>query len=69
MRTTHAFVLRLLADSDEPDVLRGTVRSVASGEEAPFADGPALTSLLKRMIADAPAIAPLDSEERGDGES
>ncbi len=54
MRTTQAFVLRLLVDSDEPQALRGTLHVVASGEEAPFTDAAALLALLRRMASAAP---------------
>ena len=54
MRTTQAFVLRLLVDSDEPQALRGTLHIGASGEEAPFTDASALLGLLRRMTSAAP---------------
>ncbi|MBN1954532.1 MAG: hypothetical protein JW900_05710 [Anaerolineae bacterium] len=54
MRTTQAFVLRLLVDSDEPWALRGVLQAVASGEEAPFTDEPTLLALLRRMMSAAP---------------
>jgi len=53
MRTSRTFVVRLLADSDEPQALRGLVHSVGSGEEHPFAGEEGLLALLRRMVAEA----------------
>jgi hypothetical protein len=60
MRTRQTLVLYLLADPDEPWALRGLIHVVASGEEQPFASGPALLVLLRRMVNAAPQIAPHD---------
>jgi hypothetical protein len=49
MRTIRTFVLRLLVDTNEPQALRGTVRSVADDEERSFTDGPSLLVLLRRL--------------------
>lgn len=49
MRTIKTYILRLLVDTDEPQVLRGTVRAVAGDDEHPFADGPSLLTLLRQI--------------------
>lgn len=51
MRAIRTFVLRLLIDSDDPQTLRGVIHAVASGEQQPFADGPALLALLAHLTA------------------
>lgn len=51
MRTIETFVLRLLVDADEPDTLRGSLRSISGTGEYSFADAPALTELLRRLTA------------------
>lgn len=53
MRTIHTFILRLLADSAEPQTLRGVIHAVASGEEQSFAGEAALLALLARMTPKA----------------
>ena len=69
MRTSHAFVLRLLTDTDEPAELRGLIRAVTSGEEQHFTDGPALLTLLGQMVKGAAEIRPCDFETgEGKGE-
>ena len=50
MRIIRTFILRLLVDADEPQVLRGAVRCVADeDEEHPFTDEQALLTLLRRL--------------------
>jgi len=49
MHTIQTFILRLLVDTDEPQALRGTVRSVTDDEKHSFTDGPSLLALLRRM--------------------
>ena len=49
MRTTQAFVLRLLVDTDDPQALRSALRAVGSAEEHTFADGQTLLALLRQM--------------------
>jgi hypothetical protein len=68
MRTSKSFVLRLLADPDEPGALRGMLHSVASGEEQPFADGPALLALLAQMASAGPRTTPGDVDVEQEGE-
>ncbi len=53
MRTIQTFVLRLLTNADDPQALRGMLQAVASGEEQPFTDGPALLALLQQMASKA----------------
>jgi len=64
MRTSQTFVLRLLVDPDEPGTLRGNLSPVAGGETQPFADGPALLALLRRMVITAPQPLSTTLEER-----
>jgi hypothetical protein len=68
MRTSRTFVLRVLADPDEPAELRGLIHSVASGEEQRFADGPALLALLRNMVKAAAQSAPGDRETEEEGD-
>ncbi len=49
MRTIQTFVLRLLADTEEPQALRGAVRCVSNDEEQTFADAQSLLALLHGM--------------------
>jgi hypothetical protein len=49
MRSIKVFVVRFIQDESEPDVLRGEVRSVASGEVRPFTDEQGMLTLLHRM--------------------
>jgi len=64
MRTRQTFVLHLLADPEETRALRGLIHAVASGEEQPFADGPALLALLRRMVNAAPdRVCDVDARE------
>ncbi|MGQ9600606.1 MAG: hypothetical protein ACUVWZ_14475 [Anaerolineae bacterium] len=64
MRTRQTFVLHLLADPEEPQALRGVLQAVASGEEQPFADGPALLALLRRMVNATPdRVCDVDARE------
>ncbi|MBN1814489.1 MAG: hypothetical protein JXA14_21795 [Anaerolineae bacterium] len=64
MRATQTFVLRLLANSDEPQTLRGMLHIIASGEEEPFADESALLALLRRMMSTAPENTFTNLEEK-----
>jgi hypothetical protein len=50
MRTIHSFVLRVLADADEPESLRGSLRPVSGEAEYPFADGHGLLALLIQLV-------------------
>jgi len=49
MRTIRTFILRLLVDTEEPQALRGAVRSVPNDDECSFADGQSLLALLHRL--------------------
>ncbi len=49
MRTIRTFILRLLVDPAEPGALRGAVQAMPGGEALPFANGPALLTLLEQM--------------------
>jgi hypothetical protein len=49
MHTVQVFVLRLFVDSEQPDGLRGALRSVPDGETQPFADEQTLLALLRQM--------------------
>jgi hypothetical protein len=49
MRTTLTFVLRLLVDTDDPQALRGMIRTVGSAEHT-FADEQTLLALLRQMM-------------------
>lgn len=48
MRTTHALILRLLVDTDEPGALRGVLRPVGDPGEHPFTDESSLLALLRQ---------------------
>ncbi|MCD6289041.1 MAG: hypothetical protein J7M34_00965 [Anaerolineae bacterium] len=50
MHTIHTFILRLLIDTSQPDVLRGSVRCVSTAEEHAFASGDALLARLHQMV-------------------
>jgi hypothetical protein len=65
-RVIRTYVLRLLIDKGEPNTLRGAVQSVASGEEHPFADGPALLTLLHQMAGDVPGSGGCPHDETTD---
>ena len=45
----HVFVLRLVTTPEEPERLRGAVRSLADEEEHPFVSGASLLDILHRM--------------------
>jgi len=60
MRTIQTFVLRLLADTEEPQMLRGAVRCVSANEEQTFADAQSLLALLHGMCQ---AADPDDAEQ------
>jgi hypothetical protein len=66
MHTIQVFVLRLFVDSENPQVLRGAVRSVPDGETHPFRDEQALLALLRRMISPAAALPPAENGQEGD---
>jgi len=49
VHTIETFILRLLIDPDEPDVLRGALRPMPEGELHPFTDEQALLACLHRL--------------------
>jgi len=49
MRAIKTFILRLLMNTEEAQVLRGTVRRVDNDEERTFTDGKSLLALLHQM--------------------
>jgi hypothetical protein len=51
MRTIHTFILRLLVDSADPEVLHGALQIANQNQEPqPFIGETALLSLLKRLV-------------------
>lgn len=66
MRTTQTFILHLLTDTDDPQALRGTLRLVASDEEATFTDGLSLLALLRRVAQTVPGVAPTGENEENE---
>lgn len=65
MRAIRTFILRLLADSAEPEALRGDLRPLPEGQPMPFADEQALLALLRRMLS--PTEKSPSSDERCTG--
>ena len=65
MRTIQTFVLRLLADTDEPDVLRGSLHSVSTDKEEAFTDARVLIDLLRQMIAQSTETRHAEGVQRG----
>ncbi len=49
MRTIQTFIVRLVVESEEPEAVRGVVRSITSDEEHTFTDGQMLLALLRQM--------------------
>ncbi len=49
MRKIQTFILRLLANTDEPHTLRGVVTAVTSDEVYTFRDGEGLLVWLRQM--------------------
>jgi len=52
VQTIRTFVVKVLRDWADPLALRGLLTCVATGDQFPYADGPALLELLMR-ISDA----------------
>jgi hypothetical protein len=50
MHAVHTFILRLLVDSAEPEVLRGDLRQMPEGEISPFANELTLLGLLHQGV-------------------
>ena len=52
MRTIYTFILRLLVDSADPEVLRGALQVASQNQEPqPFSSETALLGLLKRLVS------------------
>jgi hypothetical protein len=74
MRSSQTFVLRLLADPEDPEALRGMLHWVATGEERHFSDGLALLDLLRQVtegptgggIAADGTVGTVDHRERSE---
>jgi hypothetical protein len=49
VRTIQTFILRLLVDPAEPEVLRGTLQLVPEGETQPFVGERELLALLRQL--------------------
>ncbi|MCB0200299.1 MAG: hypothetical protein H6649_07795 [Caldilineae bacterium] len=49
MREIRTFVLRLVADTEDPEALRGVLCPVADDKQHPFADEQTLLLLLRRV--------------------
>ncbi len=50
MRSTQTFILRLLVDSAEPYLIRGSIQSIEQATPLPFADQQSLLALIDRLI-------------------
>jgi hypothetical protein len=50
VRTTQIFVLRLLVDADQPDLLHGVLRRVADDTEQSFTDEAMLIAALRHWM-------------------
>jgi len=62
MRTIQSFILRLLVDADQPEVLHGVLRCVSDNTEQAFADESALVNLLHQWVnRSAPPSIPATS--------
>lgn len=51
MRTIQTFILRLLIDPDEPEVLRGALQPVPEGDSQPFVGEQELLTILHHLIS------------------
>ncbi len=69
MRTIRTFVLRLMADTEEPEQLRGSVRSVSNDAEYPFTDAQALLTVLVELSSSADFHAEPTRHQREPGDS
>ena len=49
VRSIQVFIFRIVRDENEPDTLRGEVRSVASGEVRHFTNAQEMLALLHEM--------------------
>jgi len=69
MRAVQTFILRLLVDPAEPDVLRGAVEPLPEGESRPFVGEEQLLALLRsatRPASEAPATPEPANSGRGE---
>jgi hypothetical protein len=62
----QVFVLRLLMDTETPQVLRGSLQRVTEAETMPFADEQALLALLHRAVQVNPGQEPQTEEKNGE---
>ncbi len=53
MRTVQTFILRLLVDPAEPEVLRGALQPLPEGEAKLFANESTLLEVLRRFAREA----------------
>jgi hypothetical protein len=60
MHRTHTFILHLLLDSEQPEVLRGTLQSVSEGNARAFIDEVKLIEILHEMMRQADGAIRLD---------
>jgi hypothetical protein len=58
MRNIQVFIAHVLWDDEEPEILRGSLRSVASDQARTFDSQEALVALLQEMIHAAPPPSP-----------
>ena len=66
MRLTQTIILRILIDSETPEELRGTLRSISSDQEHTFANEQSLLECL-RQICQETHFAPNFSDLAPDG--
>jgi hypothetical protein len=65
VRTIQTYILRLLIDSDNPSLLRGSLHPMEEqADPLPFQDETALLTHLKRLAADPMPTAPGAKKER-----
>jgi hypothetical protein len=60
VRIVQTFILRLLIDPDEPEILRGAIQPVPEGEPQPFVGERELLTLLRRPFCLSGSIPPPD---------
>jgi hypothetical protein len=65
LRVIHTFILRLLVNSSEPQILRGDLRPMPEGEAQPFSDEQALLVLLRRLVSPSGETPPAGEEYSG----
>jgi hypothetical protein len=58
MRNIQVFIAHIFWDDEEPEILRGSLRSVASDQARTFDSQEALVALLQEMIHAAPPPSP-----------